>query len=149
MRVLKPFYSVVLQEVPGEVSIAWAVQGCKQGCSNCSYKSLEKYGTEELTIKRFESILEDNMGLATCVVWMGGEWEDDFIEYLHRAKSLGYKNCLYTGMRLLSEVPQNILSCLDYCKVGKWEGKGLNDPDTNQKFWEVPTQIDMTYKFQQ
>jgi len=148
MQVYKPIFNVVLREVPGEVSIGFMVSGCKQGCNGCSYKSLDKHGTEDLSLWHFEEILKDNQGLASCIVWMGGEWMEDLPEFLARAKSLGYKNCLYTGMKTLGDIPSSVSALLDFAKTGRWEGKPLTDVDSNQKFWDVQTKTDITHKFQ-
>lgn len=148
MKVYKPVYNVVLRECPGEISIGFMAAGCKQGCKDCSYKSLERYGTEELQISKFKEILSDNSGLATTVLFMGGEWNNDFCQYLDIAKSMGYKTCLYTGLKGLEDVPDQISSRLDFCKTGKWMGIPLTNPDTNQRFWDVQNKQDLTHKFQ-
>jgi anaerobic ribonucleoside-triphosphate reductase activating protein len=149
ITVFNPVYSVVLQEVPGEISVAWMVATCKQGCRGCSYKYLEKFGKIELDMQKFEKILKDNQGLATCVLFMGGEEESSLPDFLDRAKSMGYKTCMYTGMKAIADVDIRILSKLDYIKVGRWEGKSLKDKDTNQRFYELPGEKDITGRFQQ
>jgi anaerobic ribonucleoside-triphosphate reductase activating protein len=148
ITVYNPVYSVVLQEVPGEISIGIQVATCKQGCKGCSYKYLDKFGKIDMDMQKFEKILKDNQGLATCVLFMGGEEECDLPDFLDRAKSLGYKTCMYTGMRTIGEIDIRISSKLDYIKVGRWEGKSLKDPDTNQRFYSLPEKKDITDIFQ-
>lgn len=148
MKVFRPVFNIVMRETPGEISIGIMVAGCPYGCRGCSYKSLEKYGTVELTLPMFEEALKKNQGLATCVVWMGGCWlKSELVEYLARAKSYGYKNCLYTGIQKLGEVDSSITALLDYCKTGRWEGKPITDPSSNQHFWDVKTGEDISDRF--
>lgn len=148
MQVYKPVVSVILQECPGEISLGIAVAGCPYGCKDCSYKSLDKYGTVDLSLAKFEDALKKYQGLATAVVWMGGCWlKDQLTEYLVRAKSYGYKNCLYTGLNQLSDIDSSILPHLDYCKTGRWQGLPITDPQSNQKFWDVETGKDISSKF--
>ena len=149
MQVLKPIYNVVLREVPGEISVGIMISGCPHKCQTCSYRSLEKLGTLGLDLMKFEDILKKNNGLATCALFMGGEWEESFPEFLNLAKAMGYKTCLYTGAKTLEDLPETILKKLDFCKVGRWEGLPLTDEKTNQKFWDVKNRAELTYKFQQ
>jgi len=148
LLIFNPIYSVVLQEVPGEISIGFQVATCKQKCNGCSYKYLEKFGKHNLSLTEFEQILKDNQGLASCVLFMGGEEEKDLPDFLDRAKSMNYKTCMYTGMKIITDIDIRITSKLDYLKVGRWEGKTLKDSDTNQRFYSMPEQKDITEIFQ-
>lgn len=147
MLVFNPVFQVVMQEVPGEISIGFQIATCRQKCEGCSYKYLEKFGKRDLTLPEYEKILADNKGLATCVVFMGGEEEDDLPLFLERARSYGFKTCMYTGMKAIGDVDVRITSRLDYIKTGRWEGKSLRDPDTNQRFYSLPDGKDITAKF--
>lgn len=133
-------YSIVLQEVPGEISISFSITGCKLTCKGCHSPFLWKEGSgNELTTERFIDILSKYDGLATCVLFMGGEWhEEELIEFLKIAKNMNLKTCLYTG---LEDVPTSIKKQLTFLKVGPWisELGGLNSLTTNQRFIEVET----------
>lgn len=149
MEVYKPVISVILQECPGEISLGCMVAGCPYGCQGCSYKSLEKFGKVEMTIPMYEEELKKYSGQATCVVFMGGCWlGNELTVYLERAKQYGYKTCLYTGLKNLGEIESSILKNLDFCKTGRWEGIPLTAAGSNQRFWDVKNQEDLTYKFQ-
>ena len=100
-----------------------------------------------MTIQEFKSILDDNQGLATAVVFMGGESDQDLVPFLLQAQEQGYKTCLYTGISTIQEVPEQIKSKLDYCKTGRWMGKPLSDPSSNQRFWDVKSDKDITHIF--
>lgn len=146
MEVYWPKISVVLQELPGHISLAWAIRGCPLGCKGCSYKSLEKYGWYDLRLEEYESILDAHRGLASSVTFMGGEWVADFPRYLQEARERDYKTCLYTG-REIKEVSTDILASLDFIKTGSWQGIPITEAGSNQRFYSLPDGKDLTWKF--
>ncbi|MCK9154556.1 MAG: hypothetical protein M0P12_00430 [Paludibacteraceae bacterium] len=149
MEVFKPVINVVLSECPGEISLGIMVAGCPYGCKGCSYKSLEKFGRVELTLSMFEEELRKYHNQATAVVFMGGCWlGNELTVYLERSKSNGYKTCLYTGLKNIGEIEPSIIKNLDYCKYGRWEGIPLAEKNSNQRFWDIKNNTDLTYKFQ-
>lgn len=133
-------FQIVLQEVPGEISLCFAISGCSLQCKGCHSPFLWKEGNgKKLTAKFFGEVLYKYYGFATCVVFMGGEWhKDELVENLKKAKEKGYKTCLYTG---LDKVDDDILEQLTWIKTGKWMESlgGLDSKKTNQKFIEVRT----------
>lgn len=137
--------SIVLQEVPGEVSLALAISGCPRQCPGCSWSGSD-LGGEELGITEFERLLENHRGLATCVLFLGGEWAPEFLEYLTLAKSLGFETCLYTGDRSVAEEIRNELT---YLKTGEYIEAlgGLDSPTTNQIFTDLRTGNTLNHKF--
>lgn len=129
---------IVLQEVPGEISICFSICGCKLRCEGCHSPVLwkEKNG-QQLTPKVFETTLGKYKGFANCVLFMGGEWhQTELISCLDFARQEGYKTCLYSGEE---RVDDDIRKRLDWLKTGKWvtELGGLDSPMTNQRFIEV------------
>lgn len=149
MEVYEPKFSVVMQELRGEISLGLQCAGCPYGCKGCSYKDFEKNGRVKITLSEFIEELDRNEGCITAVVWMGGEWQDDFAEFLSVAKQRGLKTCLYTGIEDFRELPDNVLSDLDFCKTGKWTGIPINNKESNQRFWDVKTGKDLTEVFYQ
>lgn len=132
------FYTknVVFQEVPNEVSLSFSIAGCPKGCKNCSWKGLN-LNPNELTDDIYCDLLNKYKGYASCVLFLGGDWNKDaLIDDLKRAKQAGYKTCLYTGS---DDVSDDIKQQLDYLKVGPYiESRGgLNSPTTNQKFIDL------------
>ena len=100
-----------------------------------------------LTIDSYKSILNQYKNLATCVLFMGGEWhQNELISMLQLAKRHHYKTCLYTGEDLISE---DIKSHLTFLKTGKWQQDkgGLESNITNQLFIKVPTNQKLNYLF--
>lgn len=139
---------IVLQEVPGEISICFAITGCELKCKGCHSPFLwKKSNGKPLTEKYYQSILKKYLGFASCVLFMGGEWHKlELTAYLKYAQSIGYKTCLYTGE---VELGDELLSNLTWVKTGAWVQAlgGLESPQTNQKFIEIKTNKNLSYLF--
>ena len=133
-------FQVVFQEVPGEISLCFSISGCSMFCEGCHSPFLWKKGNGSLLTKEvYSSLLNQYKNLASCVLFMGGEWhEEELISYLKLANKMSYKTCLYTGEDGVS-VP--ILKELNWIKTGKWESSlgGLTSSKTNQKFIDIKT----------
>ena len=91
---------VVLQEVPGEISLCVSVTGCPLRCKGCHSPFLWKKGTgSALTDEVFVAALERYKNMLSCVLFMGGEWEAEaLIHKLQIARSYSLHTCLYTGL---------------------------------------------------
>jgi anaerobic ribonucleoside-triphosphate reductase activating protein len=141
-------FQVVLQEVPGEISLCFSISGCNLHCEGCHSPFLWKEGNGNLLTENvYTSLLNKYKNLATCVLFMGGEWhEEELINMLQLAKKQDLKTCLYTGEEFISEAIKNELTFL---KTGKWEQKigGLEKNSTNQKFINVKTNQKLNYLF--
>jgi len=133
-------YDVVLQEVPGEISLAFYIMGCPHACEGCHSELLwDKKGGQFLDEKLFLQIISRYDKLITCVLFMGGEWhEKDLVKYLKLARHAGYATALYTGEEIVS---QNIKESLDFLKTGKYikDLGGLSSDKTNQQFISLAT----------
>lgn len=140
--------SIVLQEVPGEISICFSITGCELKCNGCHSSYLwNKDSGMLLTEEIFTKTLNQYKNLASCILFMGGEWhEKELINYLKLAKSLNFTTCLYTGEE---EISTEILKELTWLKTGPWINKlgGLNRSTTNQKFIEVKTNKKLNHLF--
>lgn len=133
-------FDIVFKEVPGEISLCYSVCGCPLKCKGCHSPHLfkEENGTK-LKQEEYIKKLIDYRGYATCVLFMGGEWEPKLlVSFLEIAKALGYKTCLYTGLNKVDDV---IIKQLDFIKTGDWKQElgGLESENTNQIFKEVAT----------
>ncbi|MEK6152912.1 anaerobic ribonucleoside-triphosphate reductase activating protein [Flavobacteriaceae bacterium 3-367] len=141
-------FNVVLQEVPGELSLCFTISGCPLQCDGCHSPFLWKKGSgKKLTQQVYGAILEQYRGLASCVVFMGGEWhKKELIAHLKYAKTKGFKTCLYTGEE---NVDVRILEQLTWIKTGKWDKKygGLDSKTTNQKFKNVKSNAILNHLF--
>lgn len=128
-------FQLTFQEVPTEISLCFLISGCPLRCKGChSVDAWKRDQGQELTLQYYESLLQNFIGVATCVCFLGGEWhENRLIEFLQMAKKYQFKTCLYTG---LEDVSAEIKIHLDFIKTGHFitELGGLNSPKTNQKF---------------
>ncbi len=133
-------FQIVLQEVPGEISLCFSITGCTLKCEGCHSPFLwKKENGITLTKDRYLSYLNQYKNLASCVLFMGGEWhEKELAYYLKLANKMMYKTCLYTGE---TSVSQTITKELTWIKVGKWNPTlgGLTSRKTNQKFIDIKT----------
>lgn len=140
--------TVVLQEVPSEVTLCFTITGCKLGCNGCHSPYLWKeVNGKELNEIIYKKILDKYNGLISCVLFMGGEWyKEELINFLLIAKKLGLKTCLYTGLEI---VDNDIKNNLDFLKTGRWYKNlgGLKNINTNQKFINVKTNENLNYLF--
>ena len=66
-------YSVVFQEVPGEVSLAINISGCQHHCPDCHSKYLWNNEGAAFLERDLGSIIDKYDGLITCVCFMGGD----------------------------------------------------------------------------
>lgn len=141
-------FEVVLQEVPGEVSLCFTITGCRLACDGCHSPYLWKENSgEELNSVVFNNIINRYENLLSCVLFMGGEWhKEELICFLKLARDKGLKTCLYTGLELVDE---DIQSHLNYIKIGPWNKNlgGLNSKKTNQKFINLETGENLNHLF--
>lgn len=140
--------TITMQEVPGEISICFSICGCKLNCKGChsSYLWNENNG-DVLTEELFKNTLDKYKNLASCILFMGGEWyEKELINYLKIANTLNFATCLYTGEQQVSE---KILEQLTWIKTGPWieELGGLDSLKTNQQFIDVKTNQTLNHLF--
>jgi len=127
---------IVLQEVPGEISLALSISGCRLNCKGChsSFTFNSTYG-EELTNDIMNYLIKKHKHIS-CILFYGGEWESNrLIELIELINSYSLKVCLYTGLNL-NEISHTLLSKLDFIKTGRYieELGGLGNNTTNQKF---------------
>lgn len=141
-------FQIVLQEVPGEISLCFSISGCSIQCEGCHSPFLWKEGNGEfLTETTFNYLLDQYEGFASCVLFMGGEWyEKELITFLKSANQKKFKTCLYTGEEHISE---EIESELTWIKTGKWNQNlgGLESETTNQLFRETKTNTILNHLF--
>lgn len=86
-------------------------------------------------------------GLITCVVFFGGEWEEEnLISLLQVVKNKKLKTALYTGQ---DNVSPDLQANLTFLKTGKWDRAlgGLSSRTTNQKFINVSTNEVLNHLF--
>lgn len=141
-------FTVTTQEVPGELSLCFTITGCPLQCRGCHSPYLWKAGSGQvLTDELYEDILQKYQLLASCVLFMGGEWHSrELIDKLMQAREMGYETCLYTGLDSLQD---SILQQLTWVKLGPWIARngGLDSLNTNQRFIRVSTNESLNHLF--
>lgn len=141
---------IVFSEVPEEISLSYLVTGCPLRCRGChSADSWNSKVGQELTLYSLEiDLLKYKTGI-TCVLFMGGEWEpESLVELLQFCRLQNLKTALYTGS---DDVSDFIKQHLDYLKTGPFIGQlgGLENPNTNQILWYLPTMKKLNFYFTQ
>jgi anaerobic ribonucleoside-triphosphate reductase activating protein len=140
--------TVLFQEVPDHISLAFSVAGCPIKCEGChSSETWDTSWGNELLDSHFLKLLKRYQGFINCVVFFGGEWHPDaLIQKLKIAQQRGLKTCLYTGF---DNIPQRIKAHLDFLKTGAYIEKlgGLDSPMTNQVFTDLKTGDALNHRF--
>ncbi len=132
-------YSIVMQEVPDEISLAINISGCPYKCKGCHSKYLWDYNGNYL-IDDIDTLLNKYDGLITCVCFMGGDQNPkELLECIKKSKGKNMKTCLYTGCDSLESINESIIVELDYIKIGRFieEIGGLDNKNTNQKMFDL------------
>lgn len=148
---------VTFSEVPDEVTLCINISGCPVHCEGCHSSYLaENIGTP-LDYNSIYMLIKQNKGIS-CISFMGGDADPSHINSLAEYVQATFptlKICWYSGRQELS--PAINLRNFDYIKLGPFikDKGGLDNPDTNQKFYKVllsdsstPYLKDITHTFQ-
>lgn len=131
-------YSIVMQEVPGEISLALNITECPHHCEGCHSAYLaERSG--DFVGDRLLGLILDYEDFITCVCFMGGDQHlDDLRVQCQNVKSFfpELKLAIYTGADSM-EALGDTASIFDYIKIGPYIADlgGLDHPTTNQKMF--------------
>lgn len=124
---------ITFREIPEQVCLSFLIAGCPVKCPDCNSKDTwSVHSGKKLNEEEFSRWCESKREWISCVLFLGGEWEkDQLIVFLKKARLLGLKTALYTG---LEDVDMEIKEHLDYLKIGPYmkERGGLESPTTNQ-----------------
>lgn len=145
--------SVVIEEIPDEVTLAVDISECQGNCVGCHSPFLKESVGEELTESVIDRLAADNYGL-TCFLFLGeGRDYPTLLSLAEHVRSLGLKPALYSGR---VEVEDEFFDVFDYVKVGPYlsEYGPLDSRTTNQRLYAVSrgadgkrTLSDITYRF--
>ena len=153
-------YSIVMAEVPDEVTLAFNISGCTHHCKGCHSPYLWDDKTKGKQLQPdYIRLLEEMYPYISCVCFMGGEHNQlELYNACALAKNMfNLKTCIYTGNSWLKDFELFFkYHVLDYIKIGEYKEElgGLNKKGTNQKMYKLyytPKNelfIDITYKFQ-
>lgn len=144
-------YSVVMQEIPDEISLAFEVTNCPYHCGGCHSKYLWEDRGEPL--KDCWKIIDKYKGYVTCVLFMGGDFSRDELANIaiNVKDEYGVKVALYSGS---DNIDLSLTEIFDYYKVGHYDAKfgGLKQKTTNQRLYQIDhnnqMMNDITYKLQ-
>ena len=144
---------VVFQEIPDEVTISINLSNCPCRCPGCHSEYLwENIGTP-LTAMELDHMVRGYSNDITCVCFMGGDAEPDYVNTLARFLRREYpmlKIAWYSGRSKLSPKVDKIN--FDYVKLGPFiaEKGCLKERTTNQRLYKRASGddfTDITYRF--
>jgi anaerobic ribonucleoside-triphosphate reductase activating protein len=144
------FSDIVFQEVPNEISLAFFITGCPLRCQGCHSPELRNKNLGNiLTDESFKSNIEGYKNYITCVLFMGGEWEESELKHkltIIKEEYPNLKTCLYTGEK---DVSNELKELLTYLKTGEYNENfgGLDKLSTNQNFINIQTSENLNHLF--
>lgn len=143
---------VVFQEIPRETTLSINISGCPCHCPGCHSKYLWENTGTDLSIDEINKFVEKYDGLVTCICFMGGDAEPEYINYLANYIRNNFKDLKigwYSGKDTISN-KINIQN-FDYIKIGPYIEScgGLDKETTNQKLYKIinNTLEDITFEF--
>lgn len=131
-------YSIVMQEVPGEISLALSITECPHHCEGCHSSYLAE-ARGDFVGNHLLSLLLDYESFVTCVCFMGGDQHiDDLREQCQSVRNFfpNMKLAIYTGADTMDALGDTV-GLFDYIKIGHYDDVlgGLDRPTTNQKMF--------------
>lgn len=129
--------SVVMEEIPGRVSLAVDISQCMGSCRGCHSPFLKEDIGEPLTEEVIDSLIRDNYGV-NCFLFLGEGRDPETLKSLsrHIRSTHGIATALYSGR---TAVEEDLFEEFDYVKIGPYipEKGPLNKPTTNQRLYKV------------
>jgi len=131
---------IVFQEIPNEISLAIHVTGCPLKCFGCHSSIYWNPDVgQDLTIDHLCELLDRYQKYITCVLFLGGEWDADYLlKLLKTVSDKSLKTALYTGLDI-KDISSALMTNLNYLKYGPYKANlgGLSSPTTNQNIINV------------
>ena len=133
-------FDVVFQEVPDEVTLAINITNCPNQCPGCHSKYLWENSGTPLDTNELYRLVEQYKSGITCVCFMGGDREPDYINELAffvKENHKAIKTAWYSGRDEMSRAIS--LDNFDFIKIGHYDEKfgGLDKRTTNQRMYQV------------
>lgn len=131
-------YKVVFQEFPNEITLALNISGCPNHCAGCHSWFLWQDTGDTLDEAYLDDIIKKNDGI-TCIGFMGGDQDPDYIEKLARYIKINYPSLKigwYSGKKFFDS---KFIDVFNYIKIGPYIEKygGLDKATTNQVMFEI------------
>lgn len=138
---------VVFQEIPDEVTLSINLSNCPCHCPGCHSQYLWQNIGTPLTVLALEGLVRDYGKDITCVCFMGGDAEPEYVGVLARYLRREHpelKVAWYSGRVRISSAVRK--SDFDYIKVGPYiKHLGcLKDRTTNQRLYKRAAGDDFT-----
>lgn len=129
-------------EVPEHITLNIYALGCKHNCPGCANQHLQNFNHPQqrwLSTKGLSNLLNDGHGMYDGVCFLGGDaaFQPKHLAMLATHVKFDYHSlfvCLYTGFEF-NQLPREVVDTLDVVIDGKWRGKTVSEPGTNQKIW--------------
>ena len=136
IKYLPGLTDVVLEEIPGRVTLAVEITCCQGRCLSCHSPFLREDTGEALTVEVASGLIEDNFGI-NCFLLLGEGNDRTALLELARELKRRYpalELAIYSGRK---EVEQEFYELFDYVKVGPYipECGPLNKTTTNQRLY--------------
>jgi anaerobic ribonucleoside-triphosphate reductase activating protein len=127
---------VVFREIPDEITLSINITNCPIRCKDCHSKHLWENVGSDLTITKLNHLITENKGI-TCICFMGGDSDTNYLNNLAKYIKSNYniKVGWYSGQDTIDNMIN--LEYFDYIKIGHFNGKPLNDKDTNQILYRI------------
>ena len=127
---------IVLEEVPGRVTLAVEISNYRGSCVGCHSPFLKDDIGEELTPEVVDRLIAANFGV-NCFLLLGEGRDKDALLRIAahlREHHPGIERAVYSGR---PEVEPEIYAAFDYVKVGPYiaEYGPLNERTTNQRMY--------------
>lgn len=127
---------VVLEEIPGKVTLAVEISSCQGNCTGCHSPFLREDIGEQLTTEVIDKLIADNFGI-NCFLLLGEGKDPEALRVLARHMRSAHPNistAIYSGR---TKVEDDFFDLFDYVKVGPYiPSRGpLNNPQTNQRLY--------------
>lgn len=127
---------VVFREIPDEIVLATNITNCPIHCKDCHSKHLWENIGSDLTITKLNHLIAENEGIS-CICFMGGDSDTNYLNNLAKYIKSNYniKVGWYSGQDSIDNMVN--LEYFDYIKIGHFNGKPLNNKDTNQRLYRI------------
>lgn len=127
---------VVFREIPEEITLSINITNCPIRCKDCHSKHLWENIGSDLTITKLNHLITENEGIS-CVCFMGGDSDTNYLNNLAKYIKSNYniKVGWYSGQDSIDNMIN--LEYFDYIKIGHFNGKPLNNKDTNQRLYRI------------
>lgn len=136
LKFIPSLTDIVLEEIPGKVTLALEISNCRGNCRECHSPFLREDIGEQLTGERASNLVKDNFGV-NCLLLLGEGNDPEELRAVARevrATLPDLSLALYSGRR---KVEDDLFELFDYVKVGPYipEHGPLNSRTTNQRLY--------------